>query len=197
VSAQQYEAPAVPLNIPAGLADPGSPPVVVQNPTTGEPQYVEEEIFFDSFTPDERFRFFLPDGKQFIEFKQMTEGDKLSYERQTNRDLRVDQKQGLAHFKVDQGGDRHRLIELVVTGWYLKIRSKNGKGFENYAFTPANLRTWLDQANPKVIADLHSEIIRRNPGVLGSDMEEEDILKEIEDLQEQLVELRKEKAGKA
>lgn len=142
-----------------------SPPQETQAPPTA-----------DYWGSEQYEKFFLPDGRQYFEFKVMNEGEKTKFEKMTNQDLIVNRDQS-ARVKVDPSEQRHSLITTSVTGWYLF------KGGEIVAYSSQLLRKWLEVADPKVVADLEFAIRMANPW-MQSEMSVEEIDKEIDRLHE-------------
>lgn len=150
---------------------------------------VQAETFDDYWSFSETKRFMLPDGKQWIDFQVMNEGQKSDYQRRTNRDIKINRKSGDATLRNDIAEERHALIVSSVVGWNMR------KGNDWVGFDKRILETWLGVANPRVVEDLEMEIRKANPWLQG-EMTLEDIDKEIERLQELRIETEKREAGK-
>lgn len=148
----------------------------------------------------DRVKFYLPDGQQWIEFRKMDEGLKKKYQQRTNRDITINRDQS-TKLGIDPAEDRHVLIEMSVTNWYMMIPD-NPDDLENTtwseaAFAPQLLRKWLEVGDPKAIQDLEVEIRMANPW-MQSDMTVEEIDKEIrrlEDIRREAVEREAAKAA--
>lgn len=153
--------------------------------------YTEEE-FGDYFGFDIRHKFVLPDAKQWIEFKVLTEGDLARYQKILKRDVVVEKQSGDARIKIDQVEERHALLQVAVTGWYmLKRDARRGPLPVTFSNGPGSeFMKWLLAANPALIADLTDAIRKENPFLLGTGNETiEAIDKQIEDLTRQRAEL--------
>jgi hypothetical protein len=148
-----------------------------------------EPIEVDYFAFDETHVLILPDGKQKIFHKALTEGDRRKYLRASNRDVKLQRATGDAYLKMAPGEDRASLLKSAITGWEL---TKGGKPF---LFTPKALDDMLEQFPPKIIDLIHKDILRVNPWLLG-EMTVEDIDREIATLQEQRQTIIEEAAGK-
>lgn len=126
-------------------------------------------------------KWFFPDGKQYIEFKRLNEGEKTRFQQQTNRDITLERQSGNARVKMDPASERHALIEASVTGWNLR------RGGEDVPFSKgspgSNLGQWLQVANPVHVERLEFEIRKANPW-LQAEMTVEEIDKQIADLTE-------------
>lgn len=154
----------------------------------------EDRQFDDYWGFSENHKFFLPDGRQYIAFKVMTEGDRQKYQKLTNRDLTVSRQSGDAKMKVDQASDRNALFQVACIDWNLR------RGGESVTFTNdgrgGTLQQWLQVADPRIIDDLEKAIRMANPWMLG-DMKSEDIQKQIDDLQDMLKIAQEREAGNA
>jgi hypothetical protein len=133
-------------------------------------------VDYFGFQATETFTF--PDGRQFIEFSIMNEGQKAKFQKMTSRDLIIQRNQD-ARMKMDPAQERHELIKSSVVGWNLY------RGGNPVPFTKQNLNDFLELANPRLIEDLEKAIRKANPWLL-SEMKPEDIKREIENLQEML-----------
>lgn len=143
------------------------------------------EVYEDYFGFGEERQFKLPDGKQYISFQIMNEGQRSEFQKRTNRDIRINRASGDASIKADPAEERRALITSSVVGWNLKRRK--GDGWEDVTFSKgsagASLEKWLVVANPKIIDDLEFAIRKANPW-LQSDMTVEEIDKEMDRLRE-------------
>ena len=143
-----------------------------------EPQYTD----YFGFTSTERY--YLPDGKQWIEFQRMNEGKKREFQKLTSRDLRVQRTTGDALMKVDPGLERQELIKLSMVGWNLmQPDPKNSGEWRAAPYDSSNIRRFLEGANPEIIDGLEKAIRKANPWMMD-EMSVEEIDKEIENLQE-------------
>ena len=106
----------------------------------------------------------LPDGKQWIAFKVLNEGEKAQYQRLTNRDIKINRKTEEAAFRPDAAADRHALILTAVTNWHLATKDPSSGKWSWLTFNDAMLRNWLKITDPKVVEKLEAEIRKANPG---------------------------------
>lgn len=156
-----------------------------------------EPQFTDYFGFKATEKFYLPDGKTYIEFDVMNEGAKARFQKLTSRDLRVQRTTGDALLKMDPGAERHALISESVTGWNLMRRAPKGEArWEHAPFDKSNLNRFLDSADPRIIEDLEKEIRKANPWLMD-EMSVEDIDKEISNLQELREKAVEREAGKS
>jgi hypothetical protein len=142
--------------------------------------------YVDYFGFDERERWYFPDGKQWIEFKKMTEGDRARFLKATRSDVHLNQRSGEARIPFDQSKERKELLVHSCTDWHMVRRGKNGSWepvpFQNNG-AGGMFAQWVDKANPAVLAQLEKAIRKANPWLLN-EMSLEQIDKEIADLQE-------------
>lgn len=143
-----------------------------------------EEEFFDSFSFGGTERWYFDRDKQWVEFKKLTEGDRIKYERLTNKDLTFNRSSGDARIKVDQGGDRRALINIACTGWQIYSKNPTTSKWEPMSFSPAMLSSWLDVTDPRLVQQLDEAIRKFNPWLTEADETVEDIEKAIEELEE-------------
>ncbi|HEY6019719.1 MAG TPA: hypothetical protein VIY48_07405 [Candidatus Paceibacterota bacterium] len=146
-----------------------------QDPITSsvdEPIQQEDYFGFSEFHD-----FYLPDGRSWIKFKAMNEGEKARFQKNTQRDLVVERQSGNARMKLDVGLERHQLIKTCVVGWNL---TRQG---QPQPFGERSLQDFLDNTNPRIVEDLEKAIRKANPWLLN-EMSVEDIDREIESLQE-------------
>ena len=143
-------------------------------------------IYEDYWGVDETHRHFLPDGKQYFEYRIMDEGARSRFQKLTNNDLTV-LRDNTAKVKVDPVAERHTLIKESVIGWNLMQKAPDGSwSAAPWDDNKRNLTQWLEKAPPKIVDDLEFAIRKANPW-MQADMSVEEIDKEIE----RLYELRK------
>lgn len=159
----------------------------IEQPTLAETE--GETVAADYWGTDETHRHYLPDGKQYFEFKIMNEGDKVKFQKLTNQDLVVG-RDNTAKVRVDPAAERHTLIKTSVTNWYLL------KGGEVVGYSKQMLEKWLEVAPPKIVEELEYAIRMKNPW-MQSEMTVEEIDKEIERLEEVRKQVREREAGEA
>lgn len=147
-----------------------------------------EEAQQDYFGFDRTERFFLPDGKSWIEFKPLNEGRKKAFQDKTSKDLVLERTSGNARMSVLQGSERHELIKASVTDWNLM------RGGRPIPFNAVQLGDFLSLADPVIVENLEKAIRKANPWLLA-EMTVEDIDKEIANLQEMREVAAKREAG--
>jgi hypothetical protein len=145
------------------------------------PTEAKETVYEDYFGFEETRTWYFPDGKQYIQYKVMTEGDKAKFQRATNRDITLSRTSGDARIKADPAAERWALMEASVKGWHI---FQNGHAVAFTIGSPsATFNQWLNNANPKFVEDLEFAIRKANPW-LQADMSVEDIDKEMDRLRE-------------
>lgn len=142
--------------------------------------------YSDYYGFDETEIWYFPDGKQWLKFKKLNEGDRAKYLRATRPDVTINQKSGDARIPFDQANDRHELILSAVIDWHVVTRSAKTGKFELIPFSSGkggNVGQWIQKADPSIIASIDKAIRKSNPWLLN-EMSVEQIDKEIADLTE-------------
>lgn len=134
---------------------------------------------------------YLPDGVQYIEFQPMTEGDRQKYQNKTMTTMSMNRASGDSKIGINPAKNRQALLDVSVKGWYMF--DPDGRPAE-FGSRLSGWEAWLRQADPKLVEDLEKAIMKANPW-LQADMDEEEIAKQIEDLQTLLEEKRAAKLG--
>lgn len=142
----------------------------------------------DYYGFDERARWYFPDGKQWIEFKKLNEGDRAKFLKATRSDVHLNQRSGEARIPFDQSKERKELLMAACTDWHVvqKVRATGEfrpMPFQNNGTPGCTFAQWIDKANPALLGMLEKEIRKANPWLLA-EMSVEQIDKEIADLQE-------------
>jgi len=151
---------------------------------------LEEHIVVDYFACDRRERTMLPDGRQWVEHKELTEGEKRKYQNSVNRDITIQRATGDARMKMAPGDERHALLKQAIVAWQVF------RGGVEVPFTAKNLEEFLEKAPPKVIDIIEKDVRKLNPWLL-QEMSVEDIDREIAQLQELRETKAREEEGKA
>ena len=140
-------------------------------------------------------KYTLPDGRQWIAFKPMNEGERASYEEKTQKDVTVNRRTDDAKIKLNASADRHALLMQSVCDWNLMQPQPGGEwvkvGFSKGA--GGTFAQWLAKANPKIVNELHQAIVNANSWMVA-DMTAEAIREEIKSLEEKLAEAEKREA---
>jgi hypothetical protein len=165
----------------------------------GRPVETAQIIDFWSFS--QKFRYYLPGQeslpehlKQYIEFERMNEGKKAEFQRRTNRDVRIQNVTKDIKMNMDAAKDRHTLIEISVTDWFMFRKNYKGE-VQEIAFDQKQLKAFLTEFDPAIVQGLEQEIRDENPW-MKQEQTVEEIDAEIENLQEQRKEAEKREAAK-
>ena len=194
----QFPPPGFVSGVPVEQATQPHPAWEQQGEAAASP--VEEVEYGDYFGFDLRHKFIMPDGRQWIEFKTLNEGDLAKYQKDLDRDVMVEKTTGNARIKINQVEERHALLRAAVTDWYMMQKHPN-RGWLPVTFSngsrSANFGQWLSKANPELIADLEKAVRDQNPFLLQAGTETiEAIDKQIEDLNAQRTQILERMAEK-
>ena len=162
----------------------------------GESMHSSDEYagYVDYFGFEEELKYYLPDGKQWIAFRTLNEGERVKYESKTSRDIKFNRRTDDAAIRVNTAEDRHALLMQSVTNWFMVRRNPGNGNWEPVAFSKGSQHAafdkWLKVADPRIINDLHQAIVRANPW-MTADMtvamiDEE--MKRLEEMRRDLVE---------
>ncbi|URG17390.1 TMP chaperone [Rhodococcus phage Mbo2] len=150
----------------------------------------EDAVIADYWGFDEQHKWFFPDGKQYIVWRPMTEGDRARYQKATNHSVTISRASGDAKMGIDPAGDRQALLDVSVKDWFVY---KDGNPVP-FASKSTGFAAWLKNANPKFVEDLERTIRRGNPW-MQAEMKPEEIRKEIDRLEEQFEEASRREAA--
>jgi hypothetical protein len=160
---------------------------------------VDEPVYEDYFGFDDNRTWYFPDGKQYITYKVMNEGQKSNFQKKTNKDISIKRTTGDASISTDPAAERHALLNESVTGWHVVKRNQKTGQFEPVPFSigspGSEFNKWLLSANPRLVEALELEVRRANPWLQG-DMSIEDVDQEIERLTDLRADLVKQQEGK-
>lgn len=164
--------------------------VVPAQPIGGQGEADPWAGYEDYFGFDERVKWYFPDGKQWIEFKKLTEGDRAKYLKATRSDVHLNQQTKEARMALDQSQDRKQLLLHSITDWHIVHIQGSGPTrrvtpvpFVDNRTPGGELSKWIDRQDPALLADLEKKIRKVNPWLMA-DMTVAQIDKEIADLQE-------------
>lgn len=140
-------------------------------------------------------KYMLPDGKQWIAFKPMNEGERAKYEEKTQKDVTVNRRTDDAKIRLNAASDRHALLMQSVCDWHMMQKMPTGEwmkvGFSTG--TGGTFAQWLGKANPKIVNELHQAIVNAN-GWMAAELTAEAIREEIKSLEARLEEAVKREA---
>lgn len=173
--------------------EPGLGADVIAPPASNEPTFDPQPEadpyagYVDYFGFESSERWPLPDGRQWMEFKRLNEGERAKYLRKTRPDVTINSRSGDAKVPTDAAMDRRELILASVTDWHIVARDKRDGKIRPVAFSKgspnAELEKWLNVADPLLVGELEKKIRMANPWML-QEMSVEQIDKEIADLTE-------------
>lgn len=67
-------------------------------------------------------KFFLDDeNKQYIEYKKLSEGERIQYEDSVNSKLKMHQETKMVEIETKTGSDRSKLIKAAVCGYSILV----------------------------------------------------------------------------
>lgn len=144
----------------------------------------------DYFGFEHHERFYLSDGRSYVDLQKLNEGQRRKYQNASNRELKLKRNTGDAHLKMAPGDDKAELLKVAVVGWNLT------RGGQPVPFNPRALDEFLSLADPAVIDKIETQVRKMNPWLL-SEMTVEQIDEELANLQEMRRVKVEEEAGKA
>lgn len=151
---------------------------------------ITEKVQQDYFGTDTTYRYIFPDDITWVEFKVMNEGDRARYQRETLREVTVRKQSGDTSLQVDPAKEREILLDNAYQDWNLL------KGDVPAPAGKANFKAWREKANPKLIDEMMKCVRENNPFLITDNMNEEEILREIDDLNRKLDMVRETNRGK-
>lgn len=200
----------LPSGIPAGYESDGDGGIRPVKQVQGFDFTPQDNEVYDEFSgivsyygSTETFKYLLPDGKQYLIFKRMNEGDRVLYEKSTQQDVHFSKSSDAASIRLDTAATRHELLKIVIVDWHI-AKQVNGKWSwvtfskrgHNNSHGPGELEQWLLTADPKIVGDAYLGARKFNP-FLSEDMTSQMIKEEIDKLEELLDEaLKREAQGK-
>lgn len=138
---------------------------------------------------EETHRVFLPDNVSYVEHKVLNEGARRKYLNRVNRDIMLQRSTGNAIMRMQQGDEKHELLEGAICGWNLI-----GPKGEPMSFDKNRLQKWLSEANPVIVDLIEKDVRKKNPWLLA-ELSVEDIDKQIAELEEMKATKVKEEEG--
>lgn len=139
-------------------------------------------------------RYEFPDGVQWVEVKEFTEGDRRKYLMAINKDIRVERQSGNAYLHNTAGVDRYELLQIAIIDWNLYKPDSEGK-MNLVKYNQHELRIFLQQGKPSLFEKIELKVRALNPWLM-QDLTIEQIDEQIEQLQETKEIMLREEAGK-
>jgi hypothetical protein len=155
----------------------------------------DETVQVDYFGFEETEHVFLPDGKSHVTIQALNEGGRRRYLNRVNREVKIAKQTGDAIMQLANGDERRILLAEAIVGWNLVRRNKNDGTVQPLIFNEAKLNDFLTTANPKVIDIIDKAVRAQNPWLMA-DVTLEDLLKQKDELEEQIEKKRAEEEGK-
>jgi hypothetical protein len=137
----------------------------------------------------------LPDNKSYVEIAALNEGRRRKYLNTVNREVTVMKATGDAKMTLANGDERRILLQQAIVGWNLVSRNKSSGEIQPVTFNSSRLLDFLENANPRVIDIIDKAVREQNPW-LQNDVTLEDLLKQRDELEEQIEKKRAEEEGK-
>lgn len=141
------------------------------------PQYV------DYFAPTEAQWVDLPDGKQRVQIKVFTEGQRRKYLSDTNQEFKMNARTKDLTMRSNAGDDLHALLKIAIVDWEIW---REGKA---YAFSDKRIAEALDAWPVAVVDHIAKAVQDINPWLRGED-DLEAMEAEYKDLGERIEELK-------
>jgi hypothetical protein len=154
----------------------------------------EETMQVDYFGFEETENVFLPDGKSYITIAALNEGGRRRYLNRVNREVRIAKQTGDAVMQLANGDERRILLAEAVVGWNLVAKDRTGN-IVAVPFKDQKLNEWLDKANPTIVDIVDKAVRKQNPWLM-QDVTLDDLLKQRDELDEQIEKKRAEAEGK-
>jgi hypothetical protein len=155
----------------------------------------EEKVQVDYFAFEDTQNVYFPDGTSYVTIQALNEGGRRQYLNAVNREVRIDKASGDARMQLANGDERRILLSRAIIGWNLVRSSKNGGEAQPLKFQESTLGEFLTRANPKIIDIIDKEVRAQNPWLMN-DVTLEDLLKQRDELDEQIEKKRQEDEGK-
>ena len=143
----------------------------------------------DYFSFGESVIHYLPDGMSYVSIRVMNEGQRRTYQNKTSRAVDIDRGSEKMSMMLMPVEDMHALIETAVEDWNLV------RGGDPVPFSPANLRVFLENTDPRVVDGIAEAIREANPWMLAEAMTVEAVDDEIRELQKKRAKLVEIEAG--
>lgn len=157
----------------------------------------EYEGYESYFSTQDTEKHYLPDGKQYVVLKYMSERDRVSLDRAARQSTVIDSKTRDMRIDLDDTTRRHESLKAAVAGWHL-VRIEegvNGRRVKEIPFSQSELLRWLDDATPTAVDDIYKRIRQMNPW-LGGEEDLGDLKEQRDDLNKRIAELEDEEARK-
>lgn len=155
---------------------------------------VEERVQVDYFGFSEQEKVMLPDGVSFVLIAALNEGGRRNYLDKVNREVVITKGTGDARMQMANGTERLILLRHAMVGWNLKARDRVGD-LVDVPFREPKVNDFLEKASPTIIDIIDKAVRKQNPWLM-QDVTLDDLLKQRDELDEQIEKKRQEDEGK-
>lgn len=114
------------------------------------------------FGTSDKFKFTLPDGVSWIEHKKLNEGERKRYQDSSTMTQTGRPGGDEVTIKVRMGTERHILLEMAITDFYLFDENGN-----QVPYNDRSKKDYLDKLDPDIIDALEADIREHNKWLLG------------------------------
>lgn len=156
---------------------------------------VDEAVQVDYFGFEDTENVYLPDGKSYVTIQALNEGGRRRYLNKVNREVKIAKQTGDAIMQLANGDERRILLSEAIVNWNLIRAPKNGGAPLPLPFDQTKLNDFLTSVNPKVIDVIDKAVRAQNPWLMA-DVTLDDLIKQREELDEQIEKKRAEEEGK-
>jgi hypothetical protein len=154
----------------------------------------EEAVQMDYFGFSDQEKVMLPDGRSYVLISALNEGGRRNYLNKVNREVVISKGTGDARMQMANGDERRILLKEAIVGWNLQTKASDAR-MVDVPFKESKLNEFLDRANPVVIDVIDKAVRAQNPW-LNQDVTLEDLLKQRDELDEEIEKKKAEEEGK-
>ena len=156
---------------------------------------LEETVQVDYFGFEDTENVYLPDKVSYVTIQALNEGGRRHYLNRVNREVKIAKQTGDAIMQLANGDERRILLMEAIVGWNLVRIPKTGGPPQPLKFQESTLNDFLTNTNPKIVDIIDKAVRDQNPWLMA-DVTLEDLLKQREELDEQIEKKRLEEEGK-
>jgi hypothetical protein len=154
----------------------------------------DDSVQVDYFGFSNQEKVMLPDGRSYVLISALNEGGRRNYLNKVNKEVVISKGTGDARMQMANGDERRVLLKEAIVGWNLQTRASDGK-LVDVQFKESKLNDFLDKANPTVIDIIDKAVRAQNPW-LNQDVTLDELLKQRDDLDEEIAKKKLEEEGK-
>lgn len=147
----------------------------------------------DYFNPaDVKYRYDFPDGVSYVEFRKLTDGDRVRIE-DMNSTIEMDRNTDTMRLDAKGGTRRHVVIKIALTDWNLKEEHK-GK-LRPINMTKQAIDRLLRNLDPSIVDDMYDVVVKHNKWLKATSQKtREELQGEIDKIRQEM-ERKEEKKG--